>query len=121
MDERVLEKRRALFLIGCIGARLWLSYIVKESQWLAEIVIVIGLGFWTIYWFNLRKTGLEVFGDVIWWNNLRPIHGTLYLTAGLMLLSNKYKKYAWMFILVDTMIGLYAFVEYHNKLKVKLL
>ena len=27
---------------------------------------------------NLRKTGLEVFGDKIWWNNLRPIHGILY-------------------------------------------
>ncbi len=117
-----LQKRRAMFIFGCITARLWLTYVVMnntrlDKEWLlllAGILVMIGVGFWWIYWFDLRKTGLEVFGDVIWWNNLRPLHGTLFLLAGLLLFTKSYKGYAWKLLLGDTIIGLVMFAQHHK-------
>jgi hypothetical protein len=80
---------------------------------LGLMVCSIGICFWYIYWFNLRKTGLEVFGDVIWWNDMRPVHGIMYILAGVALLSKDYKGYAWKLIVADTVVGLVKFTDYH--------
>lgn len=114
----VIQKRRLLFLVGCIGARLYLSRFLNKieegyQKWFAIVLCCIGIGFWYIYWYGLRKTGAEVFGDVIWWNHLRPLHGTLYVIAGVALLSNDHKMLAWKLIFVDAIIGLVKFLEHH--------
>lgn len=115
-----LEKRRFLFLFGCIIVRFYVSHILYTKggdTYLMSIIGVlmccIGIGFWYIYWFDLRKTGAEVFGDIIWWNKLRPFHGLMYLLAGLSLFNERYKVYAWKIILMDTIVGLIKFLEYH--------
>lgn len=114
-----LQKRRLLFLFGCIGARLMLSRVLytmdpRFNRYLIGLCIcMIGIGFWYIYWFNLRKTGVEVFGDVIWWNDMRPFHGTMYLVAGVAFLSKEYKEYAWRLVCLDAMVGLVKFLEHH--------
>ena len=69
------------------------------------------LGFLVIYSGNLRKTGVEVFGERIWWNDLRPIHGILYL-AFAYLAINKHKN-AYKVLLADVTIGLLSFLAYH--------
>ena len=108
--------RIALFLIGCMGARFGLAYYIKtdESEYkepIAALLFIIAIGFFHIYRNNLRQTGMEVFGDEIWWNNLRPVHAMMYLlAAGLVYINH---KYAYLVILADTLIGLIFFTVYH--------
>jgi len=108
--------RIILFICGCIPTRLGLSYIIKNygiqyKLILSILLLIIAFGFLYIYAFNLRKTGLEIFGDKIWWNNLRPLHGVLYLIASLLIYYEN--KNAYLVILIDTFIGLLSFILYH--------
>ena len=113
-----LSKRLILFLVGCMGARFSLAYFIKThdnkyKKILISLLCIIGIGFIYIYVNNLRKTGMEVFGDKIWWNNLRPLHGTLYLLAAIFLYNNNNNTY--LIIIIDTLIGLISFSKYHLK------
>ena len=74
-------KRIALFLIGCLGTRFAIIFI--QNKYFNIIKMLIGIGFLTIYLTDSRKYGLETFGDPIWWNDVRPIHGILYLISGI--------------------------------------
>ena len=109
-------KRILLFLFGCIGARLALVYVAKtiSLQYLPVLgyaALLPAIGFMYFFITGTRQTGAEVFGDKIWWNNLRPVHAALY---GLFAYNavNKNKN-AWMFLLVDVLIGIVAFVRHH--------
>jgi hypothetical protein len=111
-----LQKRFLLFLIGCIGSRFLLVLITKYSpiEYLpifGYIALVPTIGFIYIYLTGSRKTGSEVFGDKIWWNNLRPIHAILY---GLFAYNaiNKNTN-SWIYLLVDVIFGLISFLLYH--------
>lgn len=73
-----IQKRFLLFLIGCIGIRTLLVYIAKNIdidllQYMGYLLLLPAIGFIYIYLTNSRQTGAEVFGDKIWWNNLRPL------------------------------------------------
>jgi hypothetical protein len=111
-----LQKRFLLFLIGCIGSRFLFVIITKYSpiQYLpifGYIALVPMFGFFYFYLTGSRKTGVEVFGDKIWWNNLRPIHGLLY---GLFAYNaiNKNTN-SWIYLLVDVIFGLISFILHH--------
>jgi hypothetical protein len=113
-----IQKRILIFLFGCITSRLAIVWYVKNCrscQLVKLLLIMISFGFGVIYLFDLRKTGLEVFGAKIWWNSLRPIHALLYGLAGYYLGKNN--DYAWKILLIDTMIGLVAFLNHHGLLK----
>ena len=78
-----IQKRFLLFLIGCIGMRILFVYVAKMAQpkilqLLGYLALLPALGFFYLFLTGSRKTGKEVFGNKIWWNSLRPIHGTLY-------------------------------------------
>ena len=111
-----IQKRFLAFLIGCIGVRsllTYLSYKLKSEKlpYLAIITLLIGIGFVRIYIFNLRKTGPETLGKEIWWDILRPIHGFLYLYF--TYLAFKKEKNSFVPLLIDTILGLFAFLYYH--------
>jgi hypothetical protein len=113
-----IQKRFLLFLIGCIGVRLSLVYVAKNykdqkvvKNILLIFTILVSLGFFFIYFTGIRKKGTETFGSDIWWNNLRPLHGFLYLLFAILLYQNK--SYAWMVLLADVLIGLSAFLMFH--------
>ena len=60
-----------------------------------------------------RETGAEVFGEKIWWNNLRPLHSLLYfLFAYNAIIGN---RNAWIYLLIDVVIGLISFLIFHYK------
>ena len=108
-------KRIALFLVGCMGARLGFAYLAYRRPdllpYLGTLALAPAIGFTYIYMTGSRKTGAEVFGERIWWNDLRPLHAFMYfLFAGLALRSN---KDAWKVLLVDALIGLAAFTHHH--------
>ena len=109
-------KRILLFLFGCIGTRLALVYVAKviSLQYLPVLgyaALIPAIGFMYIFLTGARETGPEVFGDKIWWNNLRPVHAALY---GLFAYSaiNKVRD-SWLILLADVIIGLIAFIRHH--------
>ena len=111
-----LQKIFLMFLIGCIGLRSIFVIIAKYIntnylKYLGLLALIPAIGFIYIYLTGSRKTGAEVFGKKIWWNNLRPIHSILYfLFAYNAIIGN---KESWIYLLVDVLIGLISFLLHH--------
>jgi len=111
-----IQKRFLLFLLVCIGIRVIFVYIAKTIDvqylpYLGYLSILPAIGFFYIYITDSRKTGAEVFGDKIWWNYLRPIHGIFY---GLFAFHAIQKNpQSWMILLADVVLGLVSFLSHH--------
>ena len=111
-----IKQRMLMFLIGCIGVRSIFVVIAKYIntnylKYLGFVALLPAIGFMYIYLTGSRTTGLEVFGDKIWWNNLRPIHSILYfLFAYNAIIGN---KESWIYLMVDVSFGLISFLIYH--------
>ena len=113
-----IQKRFLLFLIGCIGTRALFVYIaknidVKYLPLLGYLALLPAIGFIYIYLTGSRKTGGEVFGEKIWWNDLRPIHSLLYFLFAYNAIIGNNK--AWIYLLVDVIFGLISFLIFHFK------
>jgi hypothetical protein len=113
-----MQKRFALFLIGCIGTRLLFVYIAKTIglkylPYLGFLALLPAIGFMYIYITGARKTGAEVFGGKIWWNDLRPIHALFYTMFAIMAIRRN--PMAWIWLLVDVSFGLTSFLIFHSK------
>jgi hypothetical protein len=111
-----IQKRFLLFLIGCIGTRLLFVYVAKNVdttylRYIGYLALLPAIGFFYIFFTGSRQTGAEVFGSKIWWNDLRPIHGTLYLLFAYNAIIGN--KSAWIFLLVDVIFGLLSFLTFH--------
>jgi hypothetical protein len=111
-----LQQRFLMFLIGCIGIRslfvIIAKYInTKYLKYLGYVALLPAIGFIYIYLTGSRETGAEVFGEKIWWNNLRPVHSILYfLFAYNAIIGN---KQSWIYLLIDVLIGLISFLIHH--------
>lgn len=111
-----IQKRFLLFLIGCIGSRTLLAILAKNISIiylpiLGYIALLPAIGFSYIYLTGSRKTGLEVGGEKIWWNDLRPIHAVLYF---LFAYNAIYKHIdSWKYLAADVLLGLVAFLFHH--------
>ena len=111
-----LQKRLLTFLIGCIGVRLLFVIIAKNInasylKYLGYLALLPAIGFIFIYLTGTRQTGMETFGEKIWWNDLRPLHALLYfLFAYNAIIGN---KNAWIYLLVDVIFGLVSFLIFH--------
>ena len=110
-----IQKRFLLFICGCILTRSIFVIVAKKYTdylpLMGSVAIIPAIGFFYIYFTNSRQTGDEVFGDKIWWNDLRPIHGTLYLLFALFALNSN--PNSWLILLLDVIIGLSAFLYFH--------
>ena len=111
-----IQKRFLLFIFGCVVTRLLFVYIAKniKSKYLpilGYLALVPAFGFIYIYYNNLRKTGQEVFGDKIWWNDIRPIHSFLYFLFFFMAINHN--KNSWIVLLIDVLFGLTMFLKFH--------
>jgi hypothetical protein len=109
-------QRILLFLIGCMGARfalVYLAYALPPSYlpWMGVGALIIASGFALIFVNGWRKTGLETGGERIWWNHLRPVHAVLWFSFALLALMKQ--RTAWILLLLDTLLGLTAFVLHH--------
>lgn len=117
MPSSVLRLRFWLFLLGCIGSRSVFTLLASKAScaWLRLLGgLALGpvLGWFYLVFVGRRDTGLEVFGDRIWWTRLRPLHMLLwaffaYLALGLC------HPYAWVVLAVDTAVGLISFLAHH--------
>lgn len=112
-----IQKRFLLFLLGCIPARVLLTYLAyslppKYLTIFGYLLLIPAIGFSYIYLTNSRKTGGETFGSPIWWNSLRPIHAILYVFAAYYAIKNMNKNAA-IVLGIDVTIGLTSFLYYH--------
>ena len=113
-----MQKRFLLFLIGCIGVRTLFVLIAKNASshylpMLGYLAILPAIGFIYIYLTGSRQIGAEVFGEKIWWNNLRPIHATLYFLFAYNAINGN--RMAYQYLLLDVAFGLLAFFVFHYK------
>ena len=113
-----IQKRFLLFLIACIGTRSLFVLIAKNAgpkylPLLGYLALLPAIGFIYIYLTGLRKTGAEVFGEKIWWNDSRPLHSLLYFLFAYNAIIGNAK--AWMYLLVDVVFGLISFLIFHLK------
>ena len=111
-----LQERILLFLIGCIGTRTLFVYLAKNARkqnlkYMGYLALLPAIGFLYIYLTGSRKTGAEVFGGKIWWNNLRPIHSLLYFLFAYNAINGN--PSAWVFLLIDVIFGLISFLNHH--------
>lgn len=111
-----MQKRFLLFLFGCIPSRIAIMYLAKLVSLdylpiLGYIALLPAIGFMYLFVSGARKTGVEVFGGKIWWNNLRPVHALFYF---LFAYNAIYKvRGAWKFLMYDVILGLVSFLIFH--------
>ena len=111
-----IQKRFLLFLVGCIGTRVLITILAKniDIQYLpilGYIALLPAIGFIYIYATGSRKTGLEVGGDKIWWDKLRPFHSILFFLFAYNAITKNVNS--WKYLALDTFIGLVAFLSFH--------
>ena len=111
-----IQKRFLLFLFGCIGTRTLFVFLAKNAsktylQYMGYLSILPAIGFFYLFFTGSRKTGPEVFGDKIWWNNVRPIHGLMYSLFAYHAINGN--PFAWIYLLIDVIIGLLSFLVFH--------
>jgi len=104
-------------MIGCIGARALLVILAKNAPpaWLnlmGFLALLPASGFLYLFWSGARK-GNGVFGEKIWWQSLRPIHAILYGLFAFFALTGR--REAWVFLLLDLVIGVTGFFYVHAK------
>jgi len=112
-----IYKRYLLFLFVCIGIRSLFVYLaktvnLKNLKLLGFLYLLFGIGILSIYIFDLRITGREVGGGKIWWNNMRPLFGLIWLSFSYCAILGK-KDIAWKVLLLDIIFGLGLFINKH--------
>ena len=111
-----LQKRFLLFIFGCLGTRFALAVLADKinKEYLpimGGLALIPAIGFLYIYFFSARKTGLEVFGEKIWWNNMRLIHGLIYIAFAVFAIQKKH--FAAKVLYFYVILGLVSFLLYH--------
>ena len=87
-------------------------YRLYNILYLLGIIALIPVISWLyIMFISPRNTGIEVLGDKIWWKSLRPVHTILWaLFAWFAINAN---DFAWIVLLIDTLLGCAAFLYHH--------
>ena len=111
-----LQKRFINFLFLCIPLRIYLAYLSKNvkkenKKYIFIFYLLIGFGMLILFFGKYRKTGIEIGGDVIWWNHLRPLHAFIYLYFSYLYYINNDKAHE--ILIYDIVIGLVSFFNYH--------
>jgi len=111
-----LQNLFLLFLVGCIGIRVLFVIVakninIKYLKYLGYLALIPAIGFIYLYISGTRNSGLGVFGENIWWTNLRPIHAILYLLFAYNAIIGN--RNAWIILLVDVSLGLLSFLIHH--------
>ena len=122
----ISQERILTFLFGCILLRsifVYLAYFFKNKHeyflyLLAIVCFFIGLSMILIYFGVGRESadkqllGWNDDDSVLWWNDLRPIHGSLFILFAILTALN-YDN-TWIILLVDTLIGISAWIIHHK-------
>jgi hypothetical protein len=106
-----------IFFILCIGSRVAFTILSAFAYgWFLTMLGIIAV-FPVVTWFYIifigkRDTGFEIFNKKIWWKNLRSLH--MFLWAFFAYLAITGNRKAWVVLLIDTLIGISAFILHHQ-------
>jgi hypothetical protein len=114
MDQ--INKRRLLFLLGCVPSRLFVVYLAKTLKpFFLNIMAIVSsipmLGFLYLYVTKSRMTGMETYGQPIWWHELRIVHFLFHLSFIIMVYTTP--RFAFIPLLLDVIVGTIAFLTHH--------
>lgn len=104
-----------LFYMGCIPARiLFIKYAIANPQMAAMLALVPIIG-WSsmLLGYYKRDTGLETFGEPIWWKALRPVHLLLYTLFAYNVFMQQNTATAHYYLVYDVIFGFIA-TTIHN-------
>lgn len=93
-----------LFYTACLPARLAIVYALyrwPHSEFLTQSLLLLSLGILLIFAFDLRPRGIEVGGDLIWWDHVRPLHAALWFAAAVVVPPD----YRYVVMLGDTLFS----------------
>ena len=115
---RHLRKRFALFLLLCLTIRtgfVFLAYYLPPStvQYFAIPALLLAASWMYIMFIRARDTGVEVNGERIWWQSLRPLHVAYYAVFSALALLKS--EYAWVPLAFDVSLGFSAFLWHHGQ------
>ncbi len=127
MKTNISTGRILTFLFGCILIRILLATAAYNAEkykynnlliFLGIVTLLIGISFFTIYFDiwgrdNAEKQlqGWMDNDSKVWWNDLRPVHGALYILFSIFAFFNI--KYAYLFLIIDVILGLSAWSVHH--------
>ena len=109
-----IKKDMIVFLLACIPSRISLTLLAKYINtdllpYIGYITLIPAFGFIYLFFFGNKNTNLA--GQNVWWHNKRIIHGLLYLLFSIYAISKN--KNSYLFIAIDTFLGLILFINYH--------
>lgn len=114
-----INKRVCLFFLICIPIRLLLAYIIyrvnpEHLKYVGYITTIIaGLFIISYINFNPVKKNKGAFGGKIWWNDMRAVHGCIYLLFSLFAIKKNIN--AWKILIADVIVGIIAFLFQYKK------
>jgi hypothetical protein len=108
------KDRILLFLFGCMTARILLALLAKYLtptylQIMGVLTLIPAFGMMYLFFFGKKKAG--AFGGKLWWNNMRMVHGLIYLIFSICAIMKK--SWSWMILMFDVVIGLTAFLVHY--------
>ncbi len=100
--------KQLLFIFLCIPVRLLISTLplnlsVDYLRLLGVISLIPAVGFFYYY----SKDDVNNFGQDVWWQAIRPVHGALWLLAGILALFDK-PELSSGFFTIDVIVGILA-------------
>lgn len=112
--------RAIVFLFGCIGTRLFIALTAKYINpdylpYMGALALLVSLSFIYLYFVGNKTADaqLQWLGDkTIWWNDLRIVHGLIYLLFAIYAFQSK--PFSWMVLFFDVLLGLTAWLLHHQ-------
>ena len=105
----------SFYFLICILVRctfIYMAYISLSYDNLnllfSGLSLVIGISFFFQYITKYRKKG--AFGQSIWWDAFRPLHGILFLIASYLIYNRN--LYFVSVLILDTMVGIGGHIYY---------
>ena len=108
-----MDKTIYYFIFFCFPARLFLALLAKiiPTNYLPIMGLftaIISLSFF-INFIKNKEDDKGFFGNYVWWNNYRLIHGFSYAIFSILALL-EYKN-IWIILLLDALLGLIFFIN----------
>jgi len=99
----------------CLFVRSLLAYFARNyNEVILYFTTLVGCTFWILFLFNLRQVADEstAKGKKVWWSNLRPVHGSLYLLFSYLYYKGNEKAY--LVLVLDVVLGLFVWLNKEN-------
>jgi hypothetical protein len=111
-----MNRSQLLVLFGCIPVRIFLAYIstkipLDKLQLFGIPLLMISLGFLTLYFTKMRMNSPESGTGTVWWHDLRLIHGLFYLMAAVYAFQKK--EIVWIPLTMDITFGIIVFIVHY--------